>query len=100
MEFVHFFVEYAPQGENVIDCIDGQDYSEQLEKKVDSCKFDYKEIFANTSCTDANHYGYGSNKVCVLIKLNKIVSWIPESAEKRVKITCAGEVSKILSNLF
>lgn len=91
--------KYAPQDENVIDCIDGQDYSEQLEKKVESCKFDYKEIFANTSCTDANHYGYGSNKVCVLVKLNKIVSWKPESAEKRVKITCTGEASVDKDNL-
>jgi len=85
--------------DNLIDCIDGQDYSAELMKgKV--CRFDYEKIFENTNCTAKNNFGYQTNKLCVLVKMNKIVSWMPEVGEdKHVKITCAGETSVDQDNL-
>lgn len=84
--------------DNLIDCVDGQDYSEEL-KNGKACKFDYLQVFQNTSCTKEQHFGYNSNKVCVLIKLNKIVSWMPTGDEKTVKITCGGETSVDMDNV-
>ncbi len=59
------------------------------------CEFDYKTIFKDTNCTAENNFGYETNQFCVLIKLNKIYSWIPKfkaSDEKKIKIKCEGEV--------
>jgi hypothetical protein len=76
----------------LIDCVDGQNYASELENGK-ACKYNYEEIFANTSCTAAKTFGYNSGKVCVLIKLNKIVSWNLEKDDQHVKITCEGEVN-------
>ena len=83
--------KYKDQEGDLIDCVDGQDYSGEL-RKGKSCKYDYKEIFGETNCTNENHFGYNSNKVCVLLKLNKIVDFVPKSPESRVTIKCEGVV--------
>jgi len=101
-ENLRIFLEdkYASQGdaENLIDCVDGQNYASELENGK-ACKYNYEEIFANTSCTAAKTFGYNSGKVCVLIKLNKIVSWNLEKDDQHVKITCEGETSVDLDNM-
>jgi sodium/potassium-transporting ATPase subunit beta len=85
------FIEakYQDQEGDLIDCVDGQDYAEEL-RKGKSCKYDYKKIFAETNCTVENHFGYKTNKVCVLLKLNKIVDFVPKDPENRVTIKCEG----------
>lgn len=92
--------KYAAQGDadNLIDCVDGMSYSDEL-KNGKACKYDYEQIFANTSCTADKSFGYNSGKVCVLVKLNKIVSWNLEQDDKNVKITCEGETSVDQDNL-
>jgi len=62
-----------------------------------SCSFDYKTIFKNTPCTEENSFGYQSNRPCVLVKLNKIISWQP--AGNVVGIKCDGETSVDRDNL-
>lgn len=92
--------KYADQedAETLSECVDGQDYTNDfMEGK--SCKFDYKKIFENTNCTAANEYGYKTNKPCVLVKLNKIVSWVPRSADNKVTIKCEGMTSVDKDNL-
>lgn len=87
------------EADNIIDCISGQDYSNQL-INGEVCRFDYENIFKNTSCTVKDNFGYNTNKPCVMIKLNKIVSWKPEVDEdRRIKITCEGETSVDQDNL-
>lgn len=90
--------KYAEQTEDSIDCVDGQDYTDDL-KNGKSCAFNYKTIFESTNCTEEKHFGYESNKPCVLIKLNKIVSWVPKSAESSIKIKCEGQTSSDKDNL-
>jgi sodium/potassium-transporting ATPase subunit beta len=76
----------------VIDCVDGRDYIDQL-KSGKACRFDYKSIFANTPCTSANDYGFKTDEACVLIKMNRIVSWLPELHPNQtyINIKCEGE---------
>lgn len=59
--------------------------------KGKSCVFDHEKYFEKTNCTAANSYGYESSTPCVLIKLNKIVSWQPETDQTYISIRCAGE---------
>lgn len=84
--------------DDVIECVDGQDYSDDLNNGK-ACKFDYKKIFETTNCTEKLNFGYDTSKVCVLVKLNKIVSWKPASEDKRVKILCEGSTSVDKDNL-
>ena len=53
------------------DCTSGKTYDEEF-LKGKSCKFDYKQIFKTTNCTDENQYNYKNPSPCVLIKLNKV----------------------------
>lgn len=72
---------YSPV-EGAIECIEGQDYTEEFNKGK-SCAFNYKTLFESTNCTEALDYGYSTHKVCVLVKMNKIVSWLPETEDKK-----------------
>ena len=79
---------------NVIKCEDGNDYSTDFEQGK-SCDFDFRELFEQTGCTELNHYGYKSNRPCVLIKVNKIYGWTPEfdkEKKKKIEVICKGEV--------
>lgn len=84
---------------DVIQCEDGKTYKQELASGK-SCEFDYKTIFASTNCTLEKHFGYNSNTVCILVKMNKIVSWLPESKTGKVKITCEGETSADKDNIL
>jgi len=88
-----------PSDESVIPCGSG-DNNKDLESGR-SCQYNFKTIFAETQCTEANHYGFGSNKPCILLKLNKIVSWTPQLNENvsHVEIRCLGETSADKDNL-
>lgn len=91
--------KYPEQNQDeIIDCVDGQDYSEEL-KAGKSCSFDYKKVFEGTNCTEEHKFGYNTNKVCVLVKLNKIVGWSPKSDDHRVEIKCEGSTSVDVDNL-
>ena len=77
-----------------MNCEDGNNYLTEF-KAGKACKFDYEKILADTNCTLKKNFGYESNKMCVMIKINKIYSWKPEfEGESKIKITCEGEVSK------
>ena len=45
-----------------------------------SCDFDYKTIYKDTPCTEENQFGYNTAKPCVLIKLNKIIDFVPSGS--------------------
>jgi len=92
----------APEdSENVVQCVDGQT-DESVASGAKSCEFDYKKIFETTNCTEQNHFGYQTNKPCVLVKLNKIVSWKPEfdsDDETNIIVKCEGQTSVDKDNL-
>lgn len=79
---------------DTIDCVSGKTYEDEF-KRGKSCKFDYKKIFKDTKCTQENKFNYNSPNPCVLIKINKIVSWVPkfenETSTNYIRIVCAGE---------
>lgn len=83
---------------NTIDCSD-KDENEFKEGK--SCKFNHVELFKDTNCTHENGYGFKTEKPCILIKLNKIVSWVPSLGENGtyISIRCEGENSFDKDNL-
>ncbi len=75
------------QESDVIDCVENKKYELDNTK---SCAFKHKEIFKETPCNEENSFGFASSKPCILLKLNKIISWVP--ANDTVKIICDGEV--------
>lgn len=79
-----------PEVDNLINCETNQTYMDEFNQGK-SCEFDYEKIFESTNCTAANSFGYESSTPCVLIKLNRIVSWEPETSNTYISIQCAGE---------
>lgn len=86
------------EGENVIECANGNTYDEQL-REGKSCLFDYKKMYADTPCTEETAYGYKSSKPCVLLKMNKIIDWAPTSVNGSATIRCEGEYSGDRDNI-
>ena len=68
--------------EDIINCTSGMDYSDALTDGK-ACDFDYANIFAKTPCTKENNYGYTSTKPCVLVKLNKLIKFEPNTNHSR-----------------
>lgn len=77
-------------------CESGHTFIEELQNGK-SCEFDYKKIFESTDCTEDKGYGFKTDKPCILIKLNKIISWTPANAS--VEIRCEGETSVDKDNI-
>lgn len=96
--FLH--AKYPKESDNVdaIDCAFNQSYVEDL-KQNKYCKFDYAAIFADSECTADKDFGYQTDKPCVLIKLNKIVSWTPQSSSGYISIQCYGETAVDVDNI-
>lgn len=46
-----------------------------------SCRFSWSDIVTSEThpCSDSNAYGWAAGQPCVLVKLNKIYAWTPES---------------------
>ena len=73
---------------NLIDCADGSTYTDDL-RSGKACKFDHKALYGNTPCSEEKQYSYNTNKPCVLLKLNKMIDFIPESDNTTdIKIVC------------
>ena len=87
----------AANPDDVIQCQDGQDYTNQFNEGK-ACSFDFNEIFKSHDCHSSKDYGFKTNKPCVLLKLNKIISWKPHNTNN-VTIKCAGETSADKDNL-
>lgn len=83
---------------NLVDCEFNKTYHEQFSKGK-SCKFDYKGISEAANCTSESSYGYKIGKPCVLVKVNKIVSWEPKSSGY-IRIKCEGENAFDKDNLL
>lgn len=82
---------------NIIDCEDGKTYDSELTSgKV--CRLNYEEALKSTDCTAEKNYGFDTERPCILIKLNKIVSWTPADSSN-VTIQCQGETSVDKDNL-
>lgn len=47
----------------------------------ESVNFNYEEIVKNTPCSKENSYGLGSKNPCVVVKLNRIIGWVPQSMD-------------------
>lgn len=67
-----------------------ENFLEKYEKNKDSefvnghnekVKFNYEEITKDTPCSKDNRYGLGSISPCVVVKLNRIIDWLPKAAE-------------------
>lgn len=83
----------------LIDCTNGQSYEKDL-KEGKSCRFNYKELFASTPCSEDKQYGYATSKPCVLVKLNKMIDFIPQSSNDTVvKIVCSADTNADKDNL-
>lgn len=90
-----------PEDDSVVPCGDGDDRRSDLIAGK-SCKYDYKKVFAESPCTKENKFQFGTSKPCILIKLNKIVSWEPKlsaSYNSSIEIRCFGETSADKDNL-
>jgi sodium/potassium-transporting ATPase subunit beta len=85
---------------NQIKCENNRTYDD-VKNGVKSCEFNYETLFKNTTCTKEKHFGYDTNTPCVLVKLNKIISWVPEPEDglHGVKILCEGESSADKDNI-
>jgi sodium/potassium-transporting ATPase subunit beta len=85
---------------NVFECVSNHNYETEMQNGR-SCEFDYKKIFKDTDCSDDKNYGFSSNKPCVLVKLNKIISWqpVPSNETNGVIIKCEGETSVDKDNI-
>jgi len=77
----------------VINCAHNQPQVDEM-KRGKSCNFDYETIFANTLCNKDKRFAYDTDEPCVLIKLNKIVSWIPDAPSGYITVNCSGEYAK------
>jgi len=98
------YKDFTPAEDNFLNkaCQDGQTYHADLQEKGLSCQFDYKKVFQGTDCTVENEFGFKSNKACILLKLNKIISWNPDfdgTNQTAVEIRCTGETSADKDNL-
>jgi len=89
-----------PKDESVVPCGDDDRTSDLAAGK--SCSYDYKTIFASTPCTEENKFNFGTSRPCILLKLNKIVSWTPvlEAGNTSIAIKCSGETSADRDNLL
>lgn len=97
----HFLnAKYGPyqDASNVKECANGAGLSDDELKEGKVCNFDYKKAFADSDCTHDKNFGFTTNKACVLIKLNKIISWRPKDANN-VTVRCVGETSSDRDNL-
>lgn len=93
--------KYAPQStteDSVIKCANGNTYEEQL-REGKSCEFDHKTLFADTPCTEEKGFGYKGSKPCVLLKMNKIIDWSPQSTNGSAVIRCEGAASADRDNI-
>jgi len=92
--------KYSEQDpKQTIDCSKNtSEYSSEFTQGK-SCKFDHKELYKSTVCTERNNYNYGTPNPCVLIKLNKIVSWKPKTNESYFRIRCSGEGAFDVDNI-
>lgn len=94
-----------PSGDNakLVKCSEG--VTAKADPKSPACEFDHKKIFADTPCSSAapdSKFGYDSDQACFLIKLNKIVSWVPQpnkTDDDYISIRCGGEFSADKDNL-
>lgn len=92
--------------------IDYIDYESQTERNIECpateesfCRFDIGGL--PSDCRADGNYSFNSGTPCILIKLNRIIGWKPESLEikpdsfpsdypfdkNKVHITCEGQVS-------
>jgi sodium/potassium-transporting ATPase subunit beta len=90
------YKEYGKDEEvNLLSCADGSLHTADL-KADKSCRFEYKKIFETTECTADKNFGFQTNKACILLKLNKIISWNPifEGGNNNgsIEIRCTGKV--------
>ncbi|CAH1781969.1 unnamed protein product [Owenia fusiformis] len=100
-----FLEQYNPPPSNAEVCVSGPPSDP---KKV--CKFDIADL--GTNCTWANKFGYADGQPCVLLKLNRIFDWVPESyanandtgnpdayESNSVLVTCNGEHPADIDNM-
>ena len=95
--FYHNFKEYnkdIPDDSKVMECANGQSYENDL-RGGKSCKFDHKDLFKSSGCTEDKQYGYDTPNPCVLIKLNKMIDFVPTDANgtKVIQIKCHPDVN-------
>lgn len=89
-----------PDDSKVMECTNGQSYESDL-RGGKSCKFDHKELFKSSGCTEDKQYGYDTPNPCVLIKLNKMIDFVPTDANgtKVVQIKCQADTAADKDNL-
>ena len=91
------FKEYIDQeNANVVACSPGVNNTQAISQGK-ACSFDYEDIFKDTPCTEEKKFGYDTEKPCVLLKLNKVIDFIPKTS---LNITCYADVMRLNSYLI
>merc|ERR1711962_1349741 len=78
-----FIKPYEGKGEEK-QTSDVKDCSEENPAIVENgevCKFDFQSL--GTHCTEAESWGYSRKSPCVILKMNKMIGWIPEVYTKK-----------------
>lgn len=84
---------------DLIECVSGQTYESDL-RNGKSCKFDHKKMFKDTPCSQENQYSYNTAKPCVLVKLNKMIDYVPlTNGTGQVGIRCYQDTAADKDNI-
>lgn len=86
---IYLNAKYPKEEKNLMPCDFNQTYHDEFSKGK-SCEFNFVGISEAANCTNEHAYGYKTGHPCVLIKVNKIVSWQPKSSGY-ISIKCEGE---------
>ncbi|CAF0910849.1 unnamed protein product [Brachionus calyciflorus] len=84
---------------DVIQCNANSSYANEMNYGK-ACEFEPEKEFKNTPCTKENSYGYNTNQPCVLVKLNKVYTYVPDGYPYNgINVNCSGETSADRDNL-
>jgi len=83
MAFEQFYERHS-QGSRLMDCSKHVGYQDNHKY---SCKFPIDQ--GTIGCNIGNFYGYDEEEPCIIIKLNRIIGWIPQFNEKSPNETYA-----------
>jgi sodium/potassium-transporting ATPase subunit beta len=84
---------------NLIECESGKTYESDL-RNGKSCRFNYKKMFENTPCSEEKQYGYNTANPCVLVKLNKMIDYVPlTNGSGKVEIRCYQDTAADKDNI-
>lgn len=67
--------------ENFLENYEKNKDSEFINGHDEKVKFNYEAIIKDTPCSKESKFGLDSTSPCVVVKLNRIINWLPKAAE-------------------